>query len=206
MLPLHTIFHHGRVALRAPRVSDAPRLLENAVRSQDHLAPWSPAPEPGQIDVAHVRERILEQRRDFRADRHYRFCLTLGREGPIIGRVALSQVVRGVFQNAYLGYWIDVEHARKGLMTEAVRLVLDVAFRDLALHRVQAAIIPHNVASLGVARNVGFRQEGRAERYLKLAGAWQDHLLFALTADEWPARPREPSPSRARRARRPADR
>jgi ribosomal-protein-alanine N-acetyltransferase len=127
----------------------------------------------------------LEQRRDFKADRAYKMVFTLGADGPIIGRVSLSQVFRGIFQNAYLGYYVDTRYQQRGLTSEAVRLALDIAFGPLRLHRVQAAIMPHNDASLALIRRVGFRLEGKAERYLQIAGRWQDHFLFAMTAEEW---------------------
>jgi len=185
MISLRDVFQAERVALRAPRPSDATALVDIRTRSRDFLAPWFPAPTAAEFDVRSTRQRILKDRADFRADRHYKFCITLGPKGPVIGRVSLSQIFRGIFQNAYLGYSIDVDHARRGFTTEAVRLALDVAFGPLELHRVQAAIMPHNTPSLALARKVGFRQEGRAERYLEIAGEWQDHLLFAITAEEW---------------------
>ncbi|MDC0743519.1 GNAT family N-acetyltransferase [Polyangium mundeleinium] len=190
MLPLRAIFSGKRVALRAPRVSDAPRIVEIRTRSREFLRAWVPVPGPDEFDVDLARTRLLRDRRDIRADRHYRFCMTLGEDGPVIGRVALTQVFRGIFQSASLGYWVDVEHHGQGFTTEGVRLALDVAFREIGLHRIQAAIMPHNAASLAVARKCGLRHEGRAARYLQIDGAWQDHLLFAVTAEDWPAAPR----------------
>ncbi|MDI1451280.1 GNAT family protein [Polyangium sp. 6x1] len=187
MLPLRAVFRGQRVVLRAPRVSDAPRIVEIRSRSRAFLEPWVPVPAPDEFDIDLARARILRDRRDIRADRHYRFCMTVGEEGPVIGRVALTQVFRGIFQNAYLGYWVDVEHHGQGFTTEGVKLALDVAFREIGLHRVQAAIMPQNAASLAVARKCGLRQEGCAARYIQIAGAWQDHLLFAVTAEDWQA-------------------
>jgi ribosomal-protein-alanine N-acetyltransferase len=184
-VPIQSVFLGNRVALRAPKVSDAQRLVEIQLDSLNFLTPWVPARSPEAFDVGATRTRILQDRRDFKADRHYKFCFTLGPNGPIIGRVALSQVFRGIFQNAYLGYYVDVRYQRQGLTSEAVRLALDTAFGPLRLHRLQAAIMPHNEASLALIRSVGFRLEGKAERYLQIAGGWQDHLLFALTAEEW---------------------
>lgn len=189
-LPLETVLAGERVALRSPRASDAKRLVEIRSRSRHFLSPWVSVPSPEEFEVEATRARLAQERHDFRGDRHYKFVLTDGPTGPAIGRVSLSQVFRGVFQNAYLGYWIDVEYKGRGLMTEGVRLALDAAFGPLGLHRVQAAIMPHNEPSLAVASKVGMRLEGRAERYLQIAGAWQDHLLFAITAEEWTARGR----------------
>lgn len=184
-MPLTVRVEGPRIALRAPRVGDAERLIEVRKRSWSFLAPWMPVPSPDAEDARANRRQILQQRRDWRADRAYPFFVVDKTSDLVIGRVAFGEVVRGVFQNAYLGYWIDVLHARQGLMHEAVRLALAVAFGPLGLHRVQAAIIPRNAPSQALARKLGFRLEGRAERYLRIAGIWEDHLLFALTSEEW---------------------
>jgi ribosomal-protein-alanine N-acetyltransferase len=87
-------------------------------------------------------------------------------------------------QGANLGYWIDEAQQGSGLTSEAAREVLRFAFGPLRLHRVQAGTLPHNAASQRVLAKVGFRQEGYARDYLQIAGRWQDHVLFAITADE----------------------
>jgi [ribosomal protein S5]-alanine N-acetyltransferase len=184
MLPLHTVFSGERVSLRAPKPSDAERIIELRRRSREHLAPWEPLPRVDESDLVASRTRIRQQRSDFRADLHYRFCITLGARGPIIGRVALSQVSRGYFQNTILGYWVDVEHTGRGYTTEAVRLALAVAFGPLGLHRVEAAIMPRNAPSLAVARKAGMREIGLSHRYIEIAGTWEDCLIFAITAEE----------------------
>jgi len=184
-VPIGSVFLGNRIALRAPKLSDAKRLVEIQLDSQDFFAPWIATPTPELFDVNATRTRILRDRRDFKQDRAYKMVFTLGANGPIIGRVTLSQLFRGVFQNAYMGYFIDVRYKRQGLTSEAVRLALDTAFGPLRLHRIQAAIMPYNEASLALARSVGFRLEGTAERYLQIAGRWQDHCIFAITAEEW---------------------
>ena len=108
-------------------------------------------------------------------------------EGPSWGLVALANVVRGPWQNATLGYWIDRSVVGRGHASRAVRLVLAYAFEHVGLHRVQPAIIPRNAASQRVAAKVGFRLEGRALRYLKINGVWEDHDIYALTAEDWRA-------------------
>ena len=96
--------------------------------------------------------------------------------------------MRGAFLNAYLGYWIDAEHEGRGLMTESVTAAVDFVFTVVGLHRVQAAVMPRNLGSARVLEKVGFRREGYAERYLAIAGTWEDHLIFGLTAEEWPVK------------------
>lgn len=129
----------------------------------------------------------MRERREWTRGAAYSFFIVppdIPRDAPIMGRIGLSGVVRGAFQNAFLGYWMANEWAGTGLMTEAVNLTVDFAFRALHLHRVQAAVMPRNLASLRVLEKIGFRREGLAERYLKIAGVWEDHIIFATTADE----------------------
>jgi ribosomal-protein-alanine N-acetyltransferase len=102
----------------------------------------------------------------------------------LIGRIALNNIVRGVFQNAYLGYFVGRDHNRMGFATEAVQTLTAHAFHDLALHRLQAAVMLDNPGSMRVLEKAGFRREGVARRYLQINGAWVDHVLFAITSEE----------------------
>jgi len=129
-------------------------------------------------DVARIRS---EWRKDMRFTV---FAFRKGDERSVLGRFSL-QVQRGVFQNAYLGYWCDVDEQGRGLTTECVRAMVTFAFGPLGLHRVQAAVMPNNPGSLRVLDKAGFRREGLAERYLQIAGVWADHVLFATTIEEW---------------------
>lgn len=102
--------------------------------------------------------------------------------------VNLNNIIRGAFQNAFLGYWIGAMHTRRGYATEGVRLALRYAFTDLRLHRVEANIKLDNVASLALARRIGFREEGRSPRYVHINGEWADHVRFAMTIEDWQER------------------
>jgi ribosomal-protein-alanine N-acetyltransferase len=104
------------------------------------------------------------------------------------GEINLSSVQRGPFQNAYIGYWIDEAVAGHGYTPEAVVVVCRFAFDDLALHRLQASIIPRNGPSHRVAEKVGLRNEGTALRYLEINGVWEDHVRYAITAEDWAER------------------
>ena len=111
-------------------------------------------------------------------------------DARIVGVFNLSEIVRGSFQSAYLGYYADVRFARRGYMTEALHLVLGRAFKQLKLHRVEANIQPENAASIALARRAGFTVEGFSRRYLKIAGRWRDHERWAILAEDWRARAR----------------
>ena len=117
-------------------------------------------------------------------------CLLLARrreDGALAGWFMLSEIVRGGFQNAYLGYAAFSGAAGRGLMSEAIGLTLRHAFRELRLHRVEANIQPHNAPSIALVRRAGFRLEGFSPRYLKVAGRWRDHERWAITREEWRA-------------------
>jgi [ribosomal protein S5]-alanine N-acetyltransferase len=102
----------------------------------------------------------------------------------IAGVFTISQIVRGAFQSAYLGYYASAAYAGRGYMREALALVVDFAFGPLALHRLEANIQPGNAASIALAKSAGFRLEGFSPRYLLIGGQWRDHERYAITADE----------------------
>jgi ribosomal-protein-alanine N-acetyltransferase len=189
--PLTTRITSERLVLRPPRPSDIPELRQLLRANAEHLRPWSPLPPPTEdpTSLTGLSNLVTRQRRDWKRGDQLVLLVTRRASGePIVGRVALGGVMRGVFQNAHLGYWIDARHQGQGLMTEAVVTALGFAFADADLHRVQVAIMPRNMASLRVAEKAGFRREGFAERYLCIAGTWEDHAIFAMTAEEWASR------------------
>ena len=107
------------------------------------------------------------------------------REGTVlVGGITLSHVRRGVAQSGTIGYWIGKPYSNRGYMTEALRLMIRYAFEELGLHRLDAACLPNNTASLALLRRVGFTEEGYARQYLKIGGAWEDHITFGLLAED----------------------
>lgn len=114
-------------------------------------------------------------------------CLLVCRaeDDAIMGSIALSQIVRGNFHSAYLGYQIGVEFAGQGYMSEAIQLMLRHAFVNLKLHRLEANIQPGNTASIALVKRAGFVQEGYSPRYLKICGRWRDHERWAIVAENW---------------------
>lgn len=96
----------------------------------------------------------------------------------IVGRVTISDIVRGPFQNGHLGYWVAHECNSRGVAIGAVSAVVRIAFDDLGLHRLQAATLVHNIGSRRVLARNGYSRIGLAPRYLQIAGRWQDHLLL----------------------------
>ena len=124
-------------------------------------------------------------------DERYEPMLVCRREdGAIVGFINISQIVRGGFQSAYLGYGAVAAHAGRGYMREGLELVLARAFTELGLHRLEANIQPGNRASIALVRGAGFVREGFSERYLKIGGRWRDHERWAIRAEQWRARQR----------------
>lgn len=172
------------VYLRQLEVDDAEALLEVLVRDRAFLDPWEPA-RPDTFFTLETQQRGLARLREAEDFADFGIFFEAGDE--LVGRVQLSGISLAPFENAYLGYFVSEQHNRRGYATEGVRQAVDAAFGELTLHRVQAAVIPRNVASVRVVEKAGFRQEGLALRYLQIAGVWEDHLLYAVTAEEWPA-------------------
>jgi ribosomal-protein-alanine N-acetyltransferase len=118
-------------------------------------------------------------------ERKIGFVLRERQTRRVVGVVNLSEIVRGAFQSAYLGYFGMSGFQGRGLMREGLSLVIDHAFGELALHRIEANIQPGNTRSLALARRLGFRKEGFSPRYLQIGGAWRDHERWAILEDEW---------------------
>lgn len=185
--PLSIRLTTPRLVLRPPRTGDIGELRRLLRHNHAHLKPWNPAPRPGEdpTSITEISNTVLRQRREWKTGRSFAFMVAT-RDEPtkLIGKIALNGIMRGAMFGAHLGYWIDVDHQSGGLCTEAIRGVLDFAFGAAELHRVQAAIMPHNARSLRVIEKLGFRREGYAERYLLIASTWEDHVLFARTREE----------------------
>jgi ribosomal-protein-alanine N-acetyltransferase len=176
--PLPPIAGDG-VLLRTPQMADFPAWAELRAQSRDFLTPWEPTWPADDLTRAAFRQRIRRYAEDVRNDQAYPFFLFRKEDGALVGGLALANVRRGVAQAGSLGYWVGAPYARRGYMTAAVRALVPVAFDVLRLHRVEAACIPTNIASVRLLEKAGFRREGYARAYLCINGMWQDHLLYA---------------------------
>jgi ribosomal-protein-alanine N-acetyltransferase len=172
-----------RVWLRPPRMGDHREWSELRRASKDFLQPWEPTWPLDDLSKAAFRRRLSVYARDFDLAQGYAFFMFTRRDNTLVGGINLRDVRRGVAQMGALGYWVGEPHAREGYCLDAVRTVCRFAFRQLALHRLEAACVPENAASHGLLLKAGFSQEGRAQAYLKIDGRWRDHLLFGLVSD-----------------------
>lgn len=164
------------VVLRSLTPADVPALTEAYRSSREHLEPWDPARDESFFTIAGQQAEFDMLLAAQEAGMALPLVLTDGSQ--IIGRVNLSGIIRGAFQSANLGYWVDARYAGRGLMTAAVSAVAQIADQQLHLHRIQAATLLHNVASQSVLTKCGFVEFGVAPDYLRIAGRWQDHRLF----------------------------
>ena len=174
-----------KVELRAPEMRDFEAWAALRGASREFLRPWEPTWPPNDLTRPAFRARIKRYGQDARADAAYPFFIFRSSDGTLVGGLTLGQIRRGVAQTGSLGYWMGEAHAGQGLMSDAVRALLPYAFGTLRLRRVEAACLPENAPSIRLLERVGFIREGYARAYLCIAGAWRDHLLYAiLSSDE----------------------
>jgi len=181
----------ARVLLRPLRIDDWEQWREVRVRCREWLERWEPRPEPGNADPALDRDAFRARCGAWDRQRHFDAAYGFGlfrTDGLFLGEVSLGSVQRGPFQMGYVGYWIDEAQAGQGFVPEGVVLIMRYAFEVLELHRLEAAIVPRNQPSRRVAEKLGLREEGIALRFLQIQGVYEDHVRYAMTAEEWSER------------------
>lgn len=166
--------------VRTPQMADYQAWAELRAASREFLTPWEPLWASDELSRSSFRRRVRHYQRDLREDVGYALFIFAAASGALVGGLTLCNVRRGVTQACTLGYWIGGPHARRGYMTAAVRAVVPFVFDSLELHRLEAACLPTNNASIRLLEGTGFVREGMARRYLRINGVWQDHLLYAL--------------------------
>lgn len=162
-------------------------MVQYLLRNRAHFARWDPSYPPDYFEPASVTERLAEGERAFTAGSAYRYWFSL-HEAPdeVIGQVHISQLARGAFQSAVLGYSLDAQQQGRGLMHEALHaLIVEMFGPRVQLHRIQAAVRPENSRSRHVLQRLGFEREGLSRRHLHIDGAWRDHEVFAMINERW---------------------
>lgn len=168
-----------RVLVRAPDPDDRAEYLEAMSSSRRLHGQWVPPAGDESFD------RLLRCVEDERYEPGF-VCRI--EDGAIVGFINMNEIVRGLFQSAYLGYAAMAAYAGQGYMREGLEVVMARAFTELGLHRLEANIQPANQASIALVRGAGFVREGFSERYLKIGGRWRDHERWAIRAEQWRAR------------------
>lgn len=166
-----------RVYLRRPQVGDAREFLDLMQASRRLHRPWVQPPSDRKAFARYVERAAM---------RGVGSLICLREDHAIVGVANLSEIVRGYFQSAYLGFYGGAPYVGQGLMKEGVDLLLRHAFKDLKLHRVEANVQPANTRSLAMVKALGFRKEGYSPRYLKICGRWRDHERWARLAEDPP--------------------
>jgi ribosomal-protein-alanine N-acetyltransferase len=179
-----------RIVLRPLVPADWEAWREVRIRCRDWLVKWEPRAAAGHPDPTEDRRayvaRCSARDREREVGSGFGFGVFVG--GRFCGEINLNSIQRGPFQNAYIGYWMDEAMAGLSYTPEAVAVLVQFAFEELGLHRVQISIIPRNSASRRVVEKLALRDEGVALRYLEINGTWEDHIRFAITAEEWAER------------------
>ncbi|WP_328461665.1 GNAT family N-acetyltransferase [Actinoplanes sp. NBC_00393] len=168
------------IEIRRVALADAGPLAALLRANREYLQPWDPIREESFYTEAGQRALLADVLTQDNALPH-----VIVEDGRIVGRINLSNVVRGPFLSANLGYWVAEETAGRGVATKAVAMLVRAAFAEHGLHRIEAGTLLHNVRSQRVLERNGFERFGMAPRYLRIAGDWQDHYLFQLLAENW---------------------
>jgi len=176
--------------LRPLTASDFAAWREVRTRNEQWLVPWEPLrstslPDPTR-DRSAFEARCSARDRERGADHAYPFGVFVDQQ--LAGEININNVTRGALQGATIGYWIDQARAGNSYISEAVVVAAKFAFEELQLHRLEICIVPRNTNSRRVVEKLGLRNEGIAERYLEINGTWEDHVRYAITAEEWKAR------------------
>ena len=183
-----TFFRSSRIYLCPPRLRDADAFLA-AARASRRADPGAvQAPETAAAFREYVARFGPRALRDPRAATRAGLLVRRVDDDAIVGVFNFSEIVRGSFHSAYLGYYALTPHAGAGLMADGLDLALRFAFRTLALHRVEVNVQPRNVRSHTLVLGAGFVREGFSRRYLRIGGSWRDHVRYALLVEDWRAR------------------
>ncbi len=174
-----TLVRGEGIYLRPAEMRDFEAWADLRERSRQFLTAWEPIWPADDLTRAAFRRRLRLHGEEMSRDEAFPF-LVFRDDDELVGGLTVGQIRRGVAQTATLGYWMGHAYAGRGYMGRAVRAAAGFVFGTLRLHRLEAACLPHNDASMRLLESVGFRKEGYARAYLRINGRWQDHVLFAL--------------------------
>ncbi|RFS83147.1 N-acetyltransferase [Actinomadura spongiicola] len=177
--PLNDRLQPG-VRLRVVQMADAEALAALCEANRDHLRPWEPERDDAYFTVEGQRDNLHALVEAYAVGEMWPGVILV--DGDIAGRITLNNVLRGPLQSCFVGYWVARAHTGRGVATEALRQVLDVAFTDLGLHRVEAFTRVDNHASQRVLERNGFTAVGTARRHIHVDGRWHDERLFERLA------------------------
>ncbi|MGV3489184.1 MAG: GNAT family N-acetyltransferase [Tuberibacillus sp.] len=168
------------IYLRFLEINDAPDVAAYRQRNRDFFRDYLVSQPEEFYSVDFQAELIKNGLAQMENDQKYAFGVFLKETDELIGLLSLTEVVRDAIQACWLGYSLDQAYNGRGYTTEAVRLVVEYAFNNLQLHRVEAGVMPHNIRSIRVLEKAGFEKEGLNRKNVMINGKWEDHLHFAI--------------------------
>ena len=174
-----------RVFLRPPKRRDALKWQKLRMSSKSFLVPWEPSWDASSCTRRAYLRYFKNSNYLANMDRAYSFLIFKIDDKTLLGGINIGNVRRGVSQSASLGYWIGEKHSRNGYMKEALKLLIPSLFVDLRLNRIEAATLEENIASKNLLKKIGFKKEGVLRKYLKINGAWRDHILYGLLENDF---------------------
>ncbi len=180
MTKLATVLQNDRIQVRLIHSEDAAQMLTLETRNREFFQQFTGTHDEsfytleGQQQVAQTRIERAEQ------DYGYWFVIVHRETEQIIGYIMLTEVVRSNLQSCWIGYFLDAAYNGQGIMTDAVKLVVQYAFEQLHFHRLEASVMPHNIGSIRVLEKSGFEREGLARKNVKINGVWQDHVTLGI--------------------------
>ena len=170
--------------LRAPTIADFDQWVQLRRESKAFLKPWEPLWPADDLSNIGYRRRIKSYNQTRNNGTARTYFLFKRDDNKLVGGISLTRITYGITRSAMLGYWMGVHHAGQGHMRKAVPAILDFAFRDLRLKRVEAACLPRNLTSINLLKKSGFKEEGYAREYLEINSVREDHILFAKLSSE----------------------
>lgn len=174
-----------RLILKTIPASYADKILDFYLRNKTFLEPFEPARHDYFYTKNHQRQMLKWDIEGLNKLSSVRFWIfEKGNPDLPLGTIAISNIVRGIFQSCHLGYKMDKNYLRRGYMYEALQKVIDYSFKDLKLHRIEANIMPRNIPSIELVKKLGFEEEGLAKKYLKIHGTWEDHYHMVLLNED----------------------
>ena len=177
---MNACLHTQRLRLEIARPGHERALARHYEENfEGHLARWSPPPPPEGLGVTAWAAKLPGFAREYDAGQSARWVLfeKTGDPEELVGTANVTQIARGPFQAAFLGYEVAARHEGRGYMTEALQAVVSHAFGELRLHRLMANVLPSNERSIRLLGRLGFDREGYAPDYLFIGGQWRDHIL-----------------------------
>lgn len=173
------VLQGNKLMLRYAMMSDHKAWAKLRAESEDFLRPWEPAWYRNDLGKYAFRQRLKRYNREIQAGTGYPWLIFDRSNNDLLGGITIGHIKRGVSQSGQIGYWVGAPHAGRGVMSEALQMIVHHAFTRCGLHRLEAACIPSNERSIRLLRKSAFEQEGHVKSYLKINGQWRDHLLFA---------------------------